>query len=636
MFTDIVGYTAIMGKDEDRAVDMLTKNHVIHKTCIEKFKGSLIKEIGDGILASFSLASEAVRCAIEIQNACMKQEIPLKIGIHEGETLFARGDVLGDTVNVAARLLETSKEGCIFVSDTVYKNIKNKADIRVKFVEERSLKNVEELLKIYNVSCKAFTSGIIKPTSVESGPEKKKSIIVLPFDDMSPESDQEYFSDGLTEEIITDLSHINDLLVISRSSAMTYKGTKKKVKKIAKEVDVQYVLEGSVRKAENNLRITAQLVDGLNDTHLWAEKYGGTLDDIFQIQEDVSRSIVEALKLKLSPDEETKLIERPIDDPLAIDCYMKASYEIMRFTESSIDRALEYLQNGQDIVGENPHILAGMGLAHFQYVNLGMQQEEHLEKAEMYARKALQIDPDSAQAHFTMGLIYYLKKNLRKATSHVNKSLSVNPNNIDALGWAGFYYFLFGKINKAKLLTERSIKLDPLNVGNPLLMGCVPFFEGKYESAIPFLFKTYKMAPDIPMYQFWYALSLAYVQRYEDVISVVDMSLKSPNQDIMTQLSHFLKLAIQGDIDGISGLLTEDFVTTCKRDMQLSYHIATFYTLVDQTENAFEWLENAVDGGFINYPYLNSIDPFLENIRGEEQFKKLMERVRYEWENFEF
>ena len=148
MFTDIVGYTSLMGKDEDKAVDMLTKNHAIHKNCIKKFKGTLIKEIGDGILASFSLASEAVRCAIEIQNACIEERIPLKIGIHEGETLFARSDVLGDTVNVAARLLETSKEGCIFVSDAVYKNIKNKVDIKVKFIEERLLKNVDELLKI--------------------------------------------------------------------------------------------------------------------------------------------------------------------------------------------------------------------------------------------------------------------------------------------------------------------------------------------------------------------------------------------------------------------------------------------------------------------------------------------------------
>jgi hypothetical protein len=144
------------------------------------------------------------------------------------------------------------------------------------------------------------------------------------------------------------------------------------------------------------------------------------------------------------------------------------------------------------------------------------------------------------------------------------------------------------------------------------------------------------MAPDTPMFQFWYALTLAYTHRYEEVISVVDLGLKSSNQDIWTELCHFLKLAIQDDIDGISGLLSEDFITTCKRDLQYSYHISTFYALMGNSDKAFEWLENAVNAGFINYPFMNSIEPFFENLRGEERFKKLMDRVKYEWENFEF
>jgi non-specific serine/threonine protein kinase len=566
----------------------------------------------------------------------MEQEIPLKIGIHEGETLFTRGDVLGDTVNVAARLLENSKKGCIFVSDSVYKNIKNKADIKVNFVEERELKNVDELLKIYNVSCKAFTSKTLKPTSPESKSSKKKSIIVLPFDDMSPESDQEYFSDGLTEEIITDLSHINDLLVISRSSAITFKGTKKKIKEIAKEVNVQYVLEGSVRKAGNNLRITAQLIDGLNDAHLWAEKYNGTLDDVFQIQEDVSKSIVEALKLKLSPKEETNLLDRPINDPIAVDCYMKASYEIMRFTKSSIDRALKYLQNGLDIVGENPLIYAGMGYAYFHYVNLGVGQEEHIEKAKEYTQKALKLDPDCPQAHFTLGVLYHLLKNIKKGIYHLNKTLSADPNNIDAIAWCGFFYYLVGQNDKANALWTRFAQLDPVNITTPLGTGLKLFFDGKFESAVPFFFKSYITASDIPMFQFWYALSLVYDSRYDEVISVVDQSLKSPNQDSFSQLCHFLKLAIKDDFDGISGLLTDDFITSGKRDLQFSYHISTFYALMGNSDKAYEWLENAVDTGFINYPFMNNIDPFFKNLRMEERFKKLMERVKYEWENFEY
>jgi len=310
MFTDIVGYTTLMGKDEDKAFDMLARNRTIHQSFIEKFKGTQIKEVGDGILVSFPLATEAVRCAIEIQKACIGQKIPLKIGIHEGEIIYTETDVWGDTVNVAARLQEIGTEGCIFISDTVYRSIKNKSDITVEFVEERNLKNIDELLKIYNVSYAVVTSGLNQTIVSASVSPKEKSIIVLPFENISSDPEQDYFSDGLTEEIITDLSHIHDLLVISRNSAMTFKGSGKTTKEIAEKVNVRYVLEGSVRKSGNNLRIVAQLIDALSDTHLWAEKYSGTLDDVFDIQEKVSRSITDSLKLKLTSKEKAHIQAR--------------------------------------------------------------------------------------------------------------------------------------------------------------------------------------------------------------------------------------------------------------------------------------------------------------------------------------
>jgi tetratricopeptide (TPR) repeat protein len=288
-----------------------------------------------------------------------------------------------------------------------------------------------------------------------------------------------------------------------------------------------------------------------------------------------------------------------------------------------------------DIVGENPLIYAGMGYAYFHYVNLGVGQEEYIEKAKEYTRKALKLDPDCPQAHFTLGVLYMVLKDLKKGIYYLNKTLSANPNNIEALSWCGFFYYLVGKTDKANALWKRFTQLDPVNIVTPLGDGLKLFFEGKFKSAVPFFFKSYKTASDTPMLQFWYALSLAYNHRYEDVIPLVDQSLKSPNQDIWTLLSLFLKLTIQKDINGISNVLTDDFTTSCKRDLQYSYHIATFYSIMGQQEKAYEWLENAIDIGFINYPFINNIDPFLENLRGEERFKKLMERVKYEWENFE-
>jgi len=465
--------------------------------------------------------------------------------------------------------------------------------------------------------------------------EKQKSIVVLPFDDISPNKDNEYFSDGMTEEIISDLSQINDLLVISRSSAMTYKGTKKKIREIGKELKVQFVLEGSVRKAGNSLRITAQLIDAISDAHLWAEKYSGKLDDVFEIQEEVSRSIVEALKLKLNPEEEKKLSERPIDNAHANECYLKARSEIMLFTKDGIERALKHLQNGLEIIGKNSVLYAGIGFAYLQYVNIGIEQEEYLEKAEEYANKAFELDPESGQAHFTLGVLYMLRGNLQKAINHLKKAHSIDPNHTDVTAWLGFYYILSGKTVAATPLIEKALKIDPINPNHYLLYGGLGLFEGRFGLAVDRLAKSYKMAAEVTMIQFWYALCLAYNQCFEDAISIVDQGIKSSVPDIWTQLSLFLKFALKEKKDQISKLLTKDFLKTIKRDMQYSYHIATFYSYLNQTELAIDWLENAVDQNFINYPFMNEIDPFLKNIRGEERFKKLIERVKKEWEELE-
>ena len=224
-------------------------------------------------------------------------------------------------------------------------------------------------------------------------PAKENSIVVLPFKDFSEKKENEYFSNGLTEEIITDLSQVKNLLVISRSSAMTFKDTKKKVTEIGKELNVQNILEGSVRKEGNNVRITAQMIEAKNDTHLWAQKYSGTMDDIFDIQEKVSRSIVDALALKLSPEEEQKIAKRPIKNIQAYECYLRARQETWLFTPDALGRAVQYLQNGLDIIGDNSLLYAGMGYVYTQYVNMGLEMESNIVKAEEYAEKALTTCP---------------------------------------------------------------------------------------------------------------------------------------------------------------------------------------------------------------------------------------------------
>jgi TolB-like protein/Tfp pilus assembly protein PilF len=466
---------------------------------------------------------------------------------------------------------------------------------------------------------------------------QEKSIIVLPFENMSPDPDQEYFSDGLTEEIITDLSHISDLMVISRSSAMTFKGTKSTIKEIVGKTNVRYVLEGSVRKAGSNLRITAQLIDGTNDSHIWAEKYTGTLEDVFDIQEKVSRSIADALKIKISSEEKKKIHERPIDNVFAYDCYLRAYWEIMSWTKERVEVGLQLLQKGIDITGENAVIYAGMAFAYFQYANLGIEQDIHINKSEEFVKKALDIDPELAEAHFVYGnilLVFHGKP--RDAVSHFHRANFNKPDNPEIMGWLAWCYYLVGKSDAAKALIDKCIKIDPLN---PLYYlaykGLNHFMKGQFDLALSPLLETYKLFPEAGMWQLWKTMALMYNDKSTETYDFLNEAVKEPGQDVMAGFLIFLKYALKGNNEKMSFLLTPDFVKAMQIDCQFSWHLAALYSYINEKDQSLEWLENAVNRGFINYPMLNEYDKLLNNIRGEERFKKLMERVKHEWEKFE-
>jgi len=467
-------------------------------------------------------------------------------------------------------------------------------------------------------------------------PRHEKSIVVLPFDNLSPDPDQEYFSDGLTEEVISDLSHVHSLRVISRSSAMTFKGTKKKVPEIARELDVQYVLEGSVRKSGNSLRITSQLIDGTNDAHLWAEKYSGTLDDIFAIQEKVSRSIVDALKLTLTPEESQKIAERPIDNVAAYQCYLKANTEVWRFTESSLDAARAHLQKGLDILGENPLLYSAMAFVYWQYVNIGAQQEDYIAKAEEHAQKALALDPNSPQAHYIIGMIKgAFHGNVRDALHELKTALALDPNYADPMiSLVCFYTLSLGKLDAAASLAERFRQIDPLNLWNHVHEGMLYFYGGRYEDALEPLRRSYESDPENPMAQFYYAWTLTYAKDLDRAFAIIDQSSKATPNNACTKFGLLLKYGLLKDRNRALKELTPDFQKTCRRDHQWSYFVAVTLATGGTRNESLDWLENAVNLGFCNYPELER-NPCFDNLRGEERFKKLMERVKYDWERFE-
>jgi TolB-like protein/Tfp pilus assembly protein PilF len=473
-------------------------------------------------------------------------------------------------------------------------------------------------------------------STIEESTLKEKSIIVLPFENMSSDPEQEYFSDGLTEEIITDLSHIHDLLVISRSSAMTFKRTKSTIKEITDKVNVRYVLEGSVRKAGNNLRITAQLIDGINDSHIWAEKYSGTLDDIFDIQEKVSQSIADSLKIRLSSAQKASFEKPKISNSAAYEQYLIARKEIWLCTKESLSHAIQLLNNSLNSIGRNEYLLVALGTAYFQFVNVGIDPDiKFLDKADELVDEAIELNPSLSKAHYLKSIIYETRGKLRESFNSVKRALNLDPADSEAMMMIAFMYVMIGKPEKAKPYAKKAIVIDPLN---PLMYFgdyWVSLSEGKFDEALDTSYKMYNFDRDNLIYIHNYACTLSIINRIREATELFDLLINTYPNQFLTKIGKALRYAINNQKQDALEAITEDLKKAAEMDHLIAWELAGIYSLIGEKNEAIDLLERATKDIFINYPFFSKIDPFLENIRGEERFKKLMERVKYEWENFE-
>jgi len=464
----------------------------------------------------------------------------------------------------------------------------------------------------------------------------KNSIAVLPFVDMSPQKDQEYFCDGMTEDLINRLSNIRELKVPARTSAFMFKGKTPDMHDVGEKLKVATVLEGSIQKSENRLRITAQLINIADGYHLWSEKYDRELKDVFAIQDEISAAIVNALKMKLTPEENRRMSERPISNATAYECYLRASYEMSRLTEDGLNRALQYLHKGIEIIGENALLYACLAETYRLYVDVGLKQEDYISKAEEHVKKALALDPDIPKAHVVLGSINRdFRGNPQEAIRHYKRALAVDPNESGALTSLIFCYFLAGRTSASRLLAERTKRVDPLNDQFRSSEVEVLIFEGQFRLASEKYRKLYQSDPESLKFQMWYSLILMYNNQREEAFSIIDRIVKANPNQLTGKSLLLLEYGLLREEKKAFELMTPDFYRWCKRDAYYSYWAAAVFALLDKRKEALDWLENAVQRGFINYPFLNEYDPFLANLRTEERFKKLMERVKYEWEHFE-
>jgi TolB-like protein/predicted Ser/Thr protein kinase len=466
---------------------------------------------------------------------------------------------------------------------------------------------------------------------------REKSIAVLPFVDMSPQRDQEYFCDGITDELIHRLSNIKDLRVPARTSAFFFKGKTQNIQEVGDKLKVQTVLEGSVRKAGERLRITAQLINVADGYHIWSETYERRLEDVFEIQDEISTAIVKALRLKLAPGEALKLSERRIDNVRAYECYLKASRQIYRFDEKSIDSALVYLRTAIDIMGENAELYAGMALAYSQYANIGMGQEEYLELSEEYAKKALALDPDlpiALQQLATLSSYKSYPEGRRDDFLFGKKALAINPHEIGSLRSLAINYAQIGRPAQALEYADALERRDPLNPWRHAVRGLCSFYDCRFGPAAERARAFYGADSTSPIAQQLYAEFLAYNGQRDEALSVIDRVDASRSRNVQIVFSLLLESALLKDREAALRLMTPDFRKTCRRDYEWSYFVGSYLSLLGEKDEALDWLENAVNRGFINYPFMQC-DPLLAGIRGDERFEKLMERAKYEWEHFE-
>jgi TolB-like protein len=461
------------------------------------------------------------------------------------------------------------------------------------------------------------------------------SIVVLPFKDISPAGDNEYFSDGLTEEIIADLSRIRSLRVISRTSAMTLKGTDMDMRAIGEKLDVRYVLEGSVRKAGDELKITAQLIDAVGDAHIWVEEYNGTMEDVFDIQEKVSRSIVEALKIELNPSENRMIADRPLDNSRAYELYLRALEKITHQTQESLDRALEDLDHGLQIVGENALIYSAMGYAYWQYINIGAKTfDEFSGKVEECVEKIFELEPESAHGYMLLARLVLFRGDTKGQVRYLLKVLERDPNNSDAIAWLAVAYTGYGKMEAAWRVHDILEKNDPLRPRLLLEKSYLYWMDGSFDLALKTI-EEYKLHQFIMGARFFYSLLLVYHQRFEDAsLSAASLDKEAPGSFYSRQMQ-FIIHAYKGEVEQAHKIITPEYIVATKQDYQYSIVAAVGYSLMDEKDQALYWLENAVDLGFYNYIYMSEHDPFFKTLRKEKRFVELMKYAKTQCDEFE-
>jgi adenylate cyclase len=498
MFTDIAGYTRMAQANEALALELLEEHRKVVRPLLSVHGGTEVKTIGDAFLVEFRSALEAVLCAadiqrqLEVRNAESPEQrrLRVRIGIHLGDVVHEAGDVYGDAVNVASRIEPLAEPGGICISQQVYDGIRNKTELEFEKTEEVELKNVELPVRVYRVN--------MSPRAVQGqGNEApRERLAVLPFVNISPDPNDEYFADGLTEELISKLSEVKGLKVIARTSVMNYKKKEKSASQIGRELEAGSIIEGSVRKSGNRIRVTVQLIDSRTEEHVWASNYDKELDDIFAIQSDVASKVADSVSAGFFPK------RSDTQDVEAYTLYIKGMQRLHEGEEKALREALELFERAIARDPEFARAYAGTAMA---WARLGTSGYEEFgvseSRAEPAAKKALQLDPTCAEAHAAMSAVASILDRFEESRDEATAAVRINPNLANAHISLAIHYATKGKFEIAIASAERAHELDPLSVHDADTLARITRVAGKGERAFQVLQRMDELSPMNPRVQ---------------------------------------------------------------------------------------------------------------------------------------
>ncbi len=631
MFTDMVGYTALGQRDESLSLALVETQRKVLEPVLARHGGRVVKTMGDAFLVEFTSALEAARCAYEVQRSVrefnmalsIENRIHLRIGIHLGDVVEREGDIFGDAVNIASRIEPLAEEGGVCLTQQVYDQVRNKLNIQLESNGKTGLKNVSEAVEVYRMVMPWNEPEVTMPVLLD-----KNRIVVLPFASMGPDLDDEYFADGLTEELISELSQVGGLEVIARTSAMNYKKKEKSISQIGKELNVGTAVEGSVRKAGKKIRVTAQLINANTEGHLWSSSYDRELEDIFAIQSDIASKIVEALRMRFGPNH-SPAGKRP-ENIEAYTLWLKGQFQWNKMNEEGIMGSLGLFKEAIEVDPSYARGYAGLADAYHAAVDFGfMDKVDGLLKSMEAATKSLELDDGLAEAHAALGDIMFHTMRYEEALRENRRAIELDPSCASAHQRYSLCLDNMGRPKDALDEIEKAHELDPLSPLISLTVGLMNMDNKRLDEAIAVFDKMVESEPTNAEPYWGRALCFMSRRMKEEAYSNWEayQRLTRNEQDWKVKLAFLYGWF--GERERALTLINELIRKGGTHGMWGSWEswIAACYAVLGDPEEFFRWIDKSLsEKGMI---WLGSLrfSPFYDKVRADPRFPEIFKKL---------